>query len=335
MKIYEKEWEDFSELMNGFSQADERLLTILQKKQIYLKTNELRKWQKNHKFIHHVFIVLPIVVTFLAMLTSAVVIPLWFKLNYSSMVLMSLIYGYFSYGLTVYSLHEVNGHNSILEEKSVIHRVYNWTSKNLCRLVFADPEFYLTQHPAHHAYTATQEDKSFTNIVMFKRFLISIVPFMVATPWCDYKIHTQNFWNKSKLSTEITSFIFLSFILTNLILNQSWVHGIIFILIAPWFSFFLDRVRETSEHQLMPAIKGNEARSFGPTFWGLLIGGGPWGQCCHLVHHLAPSLPWYQQIKLHLYLKSILNLKQKKFFLRGSFFDYPKLWVEICKFHLK
>jgi fatty acid desaturase len=32
----------------------------------------------------------------------------------------------------------------------------------------------------------------------------------------------------------------------------------------------------------------------------MLIGGGPWGSPSHWEHHLVASLPWYQQIRLHL-----------------------------------
>ncbi len=64
----------------------------------------------------------------------------------------------------------------------------------------------------------------------------------------------------------------------------------------PHVGFYLDRVRQFTEHNLMPLDNPNGSRSFGIGFWGLLVGGGPWGSPCHWEHHLVPSLPWYQQL---------------------------------------
>ncbi len=54
----------------------------------------------------------------------------------------------------------------------------------------------------------------------------------------------------------------------------------------------------------MPLDNANGSRSFGLGFWGLLVGGGPWGSPCHWEHHLVPSLPWYQQLILHRHVVS-------------------------------
>ena len=53
------------------------------------------------------------------------------------------------------------------------------------------------------------------------------------------------------------------------------------LLIAPHFGFYLDRLRQFTEHNLMPLDNRSGARSFGIGFWGLFMGGGPWGQPCH------------------------------------------------------
>ena len=41
--------------------------------------------------------------------------------------------------------------------------------------------------------------------------------------------------------------------------------------------FYLDRLRQFTEHNLMPLDNLNGSRSFGFGFWGMLVGGGPWG----------------------------------------------------------
>jgi fatty acid desaturase len=86
----------------------------------------------------------------------------------------------------------------------------------------------------------------------------------------------------------------------------------------------------------MPLDNREGARSFGVGFWGLLIGGGPWGQPCHWVHHLVASVPWYQQIRLHFYIQGLLTETQKRQFLLQPVVGYPKLllrlWTEPNRF---
>jgi hypothetical protein len=93
----------------------------------------------------------------------------------------------------------------------------------------------------------------------------------------------------------------------------------------PHVGFWTDRLRQFTEHNLMPLENSSGSRSFGIGFWGLLIGGGPWGQPCHLVHHLVPSIPWYQQLLLHRYLVTQLTPRQRAQFLVRPFVGYPLL----------
>ena len=67
------------------------------------------------------------------------------------------------------------------------------------------------------------------------------------------------------------------------------------------------------------------ARSLGVGFWGLLVGGGPWGQPCHLAHHMVASIPWYQQIILHRYIVGLLTETQRKQFLLKPIVGFPAL----------
>jgi fatty acid desaturase len=96
-------------------------------------------------------------------------------------------------------------------------------------------------------------------------------------------------------------------------------------------TFYLDRVRQFTEHNLMPLENRNGARSFGMGLWGNLIGGGPWGQPCHWVHHLAPGIPWYQQIVLHFYIKSLLTERQREQFMLAPFVGFPRLLWRVIR----
>jgi fatty acid desaturase len=66
-------------------------------------------------------------------------------------------------------------------------------------------------------------------------------------------------------------------------------------------------------------------------FWGLLVGGGPWGSPCHLEHHLVPSLPWYQQLYLHRFLKKMMTRPQREHFMLTPVVGFPLLWWRLVR----
>jgi len=81
----------------------------------------------------------------------------------------------------------------------------------------------------------------------------------------------------------------------------------------------------------MPLDNKNGSRSFGMGFWGLLVGGGPWGSPCHWEHHLVPSLPWYQQLILHRDVVRLLTPAQRRQFLITPVIGFPKLWWQLIR----
>jgi fatty acid desaturase len=103
------------------------------------------------------------------------------------------------------------------------------------------------------------------------------------------------------------------------------------LVVTPHVGFYVDRLRQFTEHNLMPLDNRNGARSFGVGFWGLFVGGGPWGQPCHLVHHLVASLPWYQQVVLHRHFKQLLTARQRGQFLIAPVIGFPRLLWRIVR----
>jgi fatty acid desaturase len=95
--------------------------------------------------------------------------------------------------------------------------------------------------------------------------------------------------------------------------------------------FYLDRVRQFTEHNLMPLDNPNGSRSFGLGFWGMLVGGGPWGSPCHWEHHLVASIPWYQQLMLHRFVVRLLTPQQRKQFLLEPIIGFPRLWWRLIR----
>lgn len=106
---------------------------------------------------------------------------------------------------------------------------------------------------------------------------------------------------------------------------------VIVALLMPHVGFYVDRIRQFTEHNLMPLENNTGARSLGVAFWGLLIGGGPWGQPCHLAHHIVASIPWYQQIMLHRYIAGILTESQRKRFLLLPVVGFPVMFWSILR----
>ena len=107
--------------------------------------------------------------------------------------------------------------------------------------------------------------------------------------------------------------------------------AVTFLVFTPHVGFYLDRVRQFTEHNLMPLDNANGSRSFGLGFWGMLVGGGPWGSPCHWEHHLVPSLPWYQQLILHRHVVSVLTPTQRAQFLITPVIGFPRLWWHIVR----
>ena len=99
-------------------------------------------------------------------------------------------------------------------------------------------------------------------------------------------------------------------------------------------AFYLDRLRETTEHNLMINTQYG-SRNMGNCLAGMLVGGGPWGQPFHLSHHLEPALPWYFQIKMHYFLKSVLTKEQQSYYFIESTWDYLKLLKRVVKENIR
>jgi fatty acid desaturase len=245
------------------------------------------------------------------------------------------LHGYLLYGISVYSVHEGAGHGGIVRygpfrgAERFFWRILHILATEAGRLVFTDTQYYRSVHPSHHAYLGTEKDRAFTHFVARWRFFLSLVPLAGVLPFSDYKIHDPGKWTRSKILSTILGALYFTYCIA--LLSARFPLGaslLIGLLLAPWLGFVLDRLRETTEHHLMPREASSGARNLGLGFWGLLIGGGPWGQPCHLSHHLAPSLPWYFQLALHRRLVKILTPRQKKFFLVKSF---PALLLSLLK----
>lgn len=299
----------------------------------------MKKWEiefltklKKRKFSHNLL-------NFIVLVTC---LSLWIRLVFvvGSEVAGSLYYitavlaGVMTYSLTILSTHEGATHKLLFLGSSYFSRVMRFLSSNLSRFFFVDPLYYHSMHLDHHNHTGTDKDGAYTNFVWPSRFLITLIPLAGALPFCDYKVHSSNKRSKSKFISEclgVTTIILISISHWG---NHSMAQILLFNILFLSVSFSLDRIRETVDHNLLPA-GSTSARSLGTGFWAILIGGGPWGQPCHLTHHLCPSLPWYGQIMGHHKLKEILSDEQKKMLMPLEKRNFLFFFVDVVLKNIK
>jgi hypothetical protein len=236
------------------------------------------------------------------------------------------------YSLVVFSLHEGAAHNLIFAGTGRLAKAGQRIAGNLCRLSHGEPDHYSACHMAHHAKFGTEHDPEFLNFVTPRRFWLAFLPLAAFMNVTDFMIHRPPTYTWSRALSGLLSLLYNG-VYAYLIFRS---FGLAFTLLTmlvftPHVGFYLDRLRQFTEHNLMPLENPNGARSFGIGFWGILIGGGPWGQPCHWAHHLAPGIPWYQQILLHLYIKNLLTGRQREQFMLTPFIGFPRLLWQVIR----
>lgn len=236
------------------------------------------------------------------------------------------LHSWLMYSLTVFSMHEASAHGIAFPHADPVSRLLNRLTANLCRVAAAEPQDYTVHHISHHAKFGTEDDGEFLNFVKPRRFWLTLLPFGAMVNYSDFLAHRPLSYTRSRVLSAVFAIGYHAAF--GYAMTQSF--GLEFTLIAlvlfvPHVGFYLDRLRQYTEHNLMPLENKDGSRSFGLGFWGMLIGGGPWGSPCHWEHHLVASLPWYQQLILHRDLKRILTPAQRKQYLIEPAIGYPRL----------
>jgi len=324
-------------------------LTRDQIKLVMDRGRELFHWYKEHQAIHYA-VNLSLVALLLgadylillqlpaALLTGEPEQP--FSRVLAASLLCGGLHSYLMYSMSVFSMHEGAAHGIIFPGTHPVSRALNWFASNMCRIAASEPQYYSEHHMSHHAKFGTEHDGEFLNFVLPKRYWLTLLPFAALLNYTDFVAHRPATYTKGRI---ISGLVALAYHLTYAAFMAQRYGALFtllsFLLFLPHVGFFLDRLRQFSEHNLMPLDNKDGSRSFGVGFWGLLVGGGPWGSPCHWEHHLVASLPWYQQIRLHFYLKRLLTPAQKKQFLLEPVIGYPKLllrlWTEPDRFAQK
>lgn len=247
-------------------------------------------------------------------------------------VLVGAIHSWLGYSITIYSLHEGAAHNLIFPGSGRLARIGQFLATNLCRLASAEPNNYAACHMAHHARFGTEHDSEFLNFVGFRRLWLILLPYGVFINFSDFVIHRPLAYTRQRLLSSLIGATYNGVYAYLVFRSMGPLFTVIaFVVVLPHVGFWTDRIRQFTEHNLMPLENTSGARSFGVGVWGLVIGGGPWGQPCHLAHHIVPSVPWYQQLILHRYIVSLLTEQQRAQFLVRPVVGYPLLVWSIVR----
>jgi hypothetical protein len=316
-------------------------LSEAQMRAIMDRGRALFRWFKAHPHLHNTINLGVLVAIFAADYAALMVVPglllpaappwSWGRILLASAAAGSL-HSYLLYSLSVLSLHEGAAHRIVFVGTGRVARLAQAAAANLNRIGGGEPRHYAERHLAHHARFGTEGDAEFLNFVGRRRYFRTFLPLAALVNFSDFVIHRppEYTWGRfaSLLAASAYNGPYAYFV------YQAYgpaVTLLVMLVFLPHVGFYLDRVRQFTEHNLMPLDNRNGARSFGVGFWGLLVGGGPWGSPCHWEHHLVASLPWYQQIALHRYVVRLLTPRQREQFLIRPVIGFPLLWWRLVR----
>lgn len=332
MKLYT---EDYQRAVTYQAESLQRFpsLSEEQLEQVRDRSRRYQAWFRAHPVLHNTITATLLLFLFGADLAALLVLPAYLPLSLHTLwgavlagVIAGALHGFLVCGTVTLTVHEGATHNLLIQGRGRLARALRVLANNACRLFAADPHYYADAHFAHHRALGTPEDGSFSSFVRLRRLLGALAPMAPVLSRSDFfPWRPQEHTPSRKLSAVLTTVY-----LTALSLLAFWRFGAAYALVSvlivgTWMSYALDRVRESVEHLYMPLDRENGTRELGLGFWGLLLGGGPWGQPCHLSHHLAPALPWYQQLGMHLFLRRLLTTEQKRHFFLRPLWGFPVL----------
>jgi hypothetical protein len=314
-------------------------LTDDQLHRIMSRGRSLFHWFKAHRFTHYAIGTAVLVFIFAMDYLVQVRLPALRLADsqatarvISSAVIAGALHSWLMYSLGVYSMHEGAAHKIIFPPHGPVSRAMHWLSANLCRIAASEPKQYSTHHMIHHSKFGSEEDAEFLNFVRPRRYWPTFLPLAFDLNYTDFIVHRPIAFTRDRLQSALWSVPY-----NGIYAWYAWTHfGPLYTIVAyavmlPHVGFLTDRLRQFTEHNLMPLDNKNGSRSFGFGFWGMFVGGGPWGSPCHWEHHLVPSLPWYQQLMLHRYVVSLLTPTQRRQFLLQPVIGFPRLWWSIVK----
>jgi hypothetical protein len=296
-------------------------------------------WTNAHPHLHNAIGVAVLTSLFAADVFALLVLPALLPLDpgrWTGTLLAAAIcgtlHGVLVLNIVTFSVHEGAAHDRIILGGGPVARALRLLANNACRLFLADPVYYAEGHYDHHRAFGTERDGSFASHVRPRRLLVACLPLAPLFSTSDFIPWRPQAWTASRRLSHRLTHLHLALLLAPTIALHGWTFALVAVLgIGSWLSFALDRVRESTEHVFLPLDRTHGTRDLGLGFWGLLLGGGPWGQPCHAAHHLEPALAWYQQLALHVTLRRILTPAQRRLFFLRPGIGFPLLLARVLR----
>ena len=296
------------------------------------KGKDLMKFHRRHPVAHNLINLFAFLVLFAADWWALLRLPSFIASPIVCGIVVGVLHSYIMYSLVIYTMHEGAAHKLIVLGNGVVSNFFSLIANNLGRIALAESDYYAREHLLHHAHFTTPKDGEFLNFVFPKRLYKSFIPYASIFNFCDFKTHTGMVFTPSRIFSIALFIVYHAVFVFFMARSYSWAMIIIsIIVIAPNLAFWLDRLRQFTEHNLMPLDVVNGARDLGLGFWGMLIGGGPWGQPCHWTHHLVPGVPWYNQLRLHSFVKKAIAPEKRSTFFLKPVVGFPRLIFHILR----
>jgi fatty acid desaturase len=299
-----------------------------------------REWVERHPGRHNAITTALFVTLFVADLAILIALP-WILApdtlgaELVTALVVGVAHGWVVCSIVTVSVHEGATHDALVVGHTRYATALRWVTARACRLYYADPEYYAEGHWPHHRHLGTAQDGSFSHYVRPARLATALLPAAPALSYSDYFP-----WRPQKMTRSRRRSALLGKLTLGATVALVWVlHGPVvaivgIVVVGTSVSYGLDRVRESLEHLLMPRSTRSGTRQLGLGLYGWLLGPGPWGQPCHLSHHLAPALPWYAQLLLHRDLQRTLSPTQRRALMVPPVVGVPALvwqWLRVAR----
>jgi hypothetical protein len=332
-----------SELMLAQMYQAQHSFEGLSREQYHLIMERGRKlyhWYKSHHGVHCLISLSVLSFLFAGDAFVLLYLPeLWLVAGASNAVsrqlfaatIVGMLHAWIIYSLGVFTLHEGAAHQSVFPPKGRISRPANFLANNLCRIGGGDPLHYAERHMIHHARFGTEDDAEFLNFITPRRYWRTFLPFAALFNFSDFVAHRPQVFTRSRFVSVVVAGVYHGAYAYSTYRAWGLWFTVAVVIVLLHIGFYLDRLRQFTEHNLMPMDNWNGSRSLGLGLWGNLFGGGPWGNPYHWEHHVVASIPWYQQIILHRFAVRVLTPQQRKQFLLQPIIGFPRLFVRLIR----
>jgi hypothetical protein len=178
------------------------------------------------------------------------------------------LHSYLLYSMAFFTMHDGACHRVMFPTNNAFGRFLHAIGSNLCRVAGVDPVYFAKDHFAHHTKFGTENDREFLNFVFPGRYWMSLLPLAAYTNFNDFLMHRPLTYTRSRIVSAALALLYNGIYAYFMYLAFGGLFTFVaMVILVPHVGFYLDRLRQFTEHNLMPLENHNGARSFGWGFW--------------------------------------------------------------------